>query len=159
MTPNDDNIQTQQAPHKPNPALQRLDVFVGKWNTEGLIKESPSGPDKKLKATDIYEWLPGGFFLIHYVDGHMGDEEVKTIEIIGYDDLSQTYFTHSYDNQGSAARYQANLLDSVWTIKGELERFNGSFSDDGGTLSGTWEMSVDGMNWVSWMDIKLTKAV
>ncbi|MEJ9222107.1 hypothetical protein ACXFAU_14640 [Paenibacillus glucanolyticus] len=35
------------APHNPpNPdlTLTRLSVFVGKWNTEGLIKASPSGP-------------------------------------------------------------------------------------------------------------------
>lgn len=54
------------APHdppNPEPVLNRLSVFVGKWNTEGLIKASPSGPAAKLKATDIYEWLPGGFFL------------------------------------------------------------------------------------------------
>ncbi|GAA0848781.1 hypothetical protein GCM10008915_58900 [Bifidobacterium pullorum subsp. gallinarum] len=35
------------APHNPpnpDPTLTRLNVFVGIWNTEGLIKASPSGP-------------------------------------------------------------------------------------------------------------------
>ena len=150
------------APHNPpnpDPALNRLSVFVGKWNTEGLIKASPSGPAAKLKATDIYEWLPGGFFLIHHVDGYMGDEEVRTIEIIGYDTASQTYFTHSYDNRGSVGTYQANLLDAVWTIAGKSERFTGMFSDDSNTLTGSWELSGDDDSWIPWMDIKLTKVV
>ncbi|GKU76599.1 DUF1579 family protein [Paenibacillus sp. L3-i20] len=144
-------------PSKPDPALTRLNVFIGKWNTEGQIKVSPSGPAAKLKATDTYEWLPGGFFLIHHVDGYMGDEEVKTVEIIGYDTISQTYFTHSYDNRGNVGTYQANLLDAVWTITGKSERFTGMFSDDSNTLAGSWELSGDDGIWVPWMDIKLTK--
>lgn len=39
----------------------------------------------------------------------MGDVEVKTSEIIGYD---------------------------AWTIKGRTERFTGEFSDDGNILKG-----------------------
>ncbi|UHA75754.1 DUF1579 family protein [Paenibacillus sp. 481] len=137
----------------------RLNVFVGKWNTEGLIKEGPSGATVRLKATDTYEWLPGGFFLIHHVDGYMGDAEVKAIEIIGYDASSQTYTTHSFDNQGINNTYQANLLDAVWSIVGKTERFTGMFSDDGTTLTGSWERLSENSNWVPWMDIKLTKVI
>lgn len=31
-------------PPNPDPTLNRLSVFVGIWNTEGLIKASPLGP-------------------------------------------------------------------------------------------------------------------
>lgn len=154
-----DNSLAPHDPPKPDLALARLNVFIGKWNTEGLIKGSPSGPTARLKAIDTYEWLPGGFFLIHHVDGFMGDEEVKTIEIIGYDTSSEMYFTHSYDNRGSIGKYQANLLDVVWTIAGKSERFTGMFSDDSNTLTGRWELSGEGDSWVPWMDIKLTKVV
>lgn len=143
--------------NKPNPALERLDVFVGSWKTEGIIMEVETEPAKILKASDKYEWLAGGFFLIHHVDGYMGDEEIKTIEIIGYDDASQSFFTHSYDNYGTVGAYQANLLDRKWIINGKTERFNGSFNDDGTILSGKWELSSDGSNWAPWMEIKLVK--
>lgn len=148
---------TSQEVLKPDPALSHLNVFVGKWMTEGLITESPSGPAVKLKAIDTYEWLPGGFFLIHHVDGLIGDKEVKTIEIIGYDASKQVYFTHAYDNHGSMASYYANLLGRDWKITGNTERFSGKFSVDGNTLIGTWELLGNDEEWTHWMDIRLTK--
>ncbi|AWP27576.1 DUF1579 family protein [Paenibacillus sp. Cedars] len=157
--PENDNALTSHKPSKPDPAMERLNVFVGKWNTEGVIKASPSGAADVLKAVDTYEWLPGGYFLIHHVDGYMGKDKVKAIEIIGYDASSQNYTTHSYDNQGNFNAYQANLLDRDWKIWGESERFTGMFSEDSNTLTGSWELSSDGTNWVPWMDIKLTKVI
>jgi len=142
----------------PDPAMARLNIFVGKWITEGAIYESPTGPTLQLNAVDTYEWMPGGHFLIHHVDGYMGKDEVKAIEIIGYDASAQNYATHSYDNHGSISAYQANLLDRTWTITGESERFTGMFSEDGRSLTGRWELSNDGKIWVHWMDIKLTKS-
>lgn len=141
----------------PDPALARLNVFIGTWHTEGWIMESLYGSVARLTAIDTYQWLPGGFFLIHHVDGHMGDKEVKAIEIIGYDPSALKYFTHSYDNQGCIATYQANLLDGAWSIAGKSERFAGRFTEDGKTLTGSWEMSSDGLNWLPWMDIRLKK--
>ncbi|MDQ0273745.1 N-acetylneuraminic acid mutarotase [Cytobacillus purgationiresistens] len=89
----------------------------------------------------------------------MGGEEVKTTEVIGYDSSKQTYFTISFDNQGNAGAYLANLRDCLWTINGELERFMGEFSSDGNTLKGKWELLSDGSSWQPWMDIKLTKEI
>jgi uncharacterized protein DUF1579 len=145
-----------EQPPKPGPEHKRLDVFVGKWNTEGTILASPSGPTSKLKAVDTYEWLPGGFFLVHHVDGRMGGEEVKAIEIIGYDVTSQKYFTRSFDNQGNTSTYQASLLDGVWTILGDSERFTGLFGAGDSTLTGKWER-FEGSEWLPWMDVRLTK--
>ncbi|MBD8498619.1 DUF1579 family protein [Paenibacillus arenosi] len=144
---------------KPNFFLTNLNVFVGKWRTEGIVKDRTSGSTIRLRATDTYEWLPGGFFLIHHVDGHIGVAEVKAIEIIGFDEASQMYFTHSFDNQGSRGNYQANLLDAVWTITGTSERFSGIFSDNFNTLSGRWELLNESSEWEHWMDITLTRIV
>jgi len=143
--------------NEPGTALALLDVFVGKWHTEGVIAGSPSGPAARLKAVDTYEWLPGGFFLIHHVDGHMGEDPVKAIEMIGYDASSRLYTTQSYDNQGNVNAYQANLQGREWTISGRTERFTGAFSEDGNSLTGKWELSDGGGNWAHWMDIKLTR--
>ncbi|WP_227011520.1 DUF1579 family protein [Paenibacillus lutimineralis] len=156
MTMIDETQDLQQLP-SPGPEHRLLEIFVGKWNTEGEIRATSSSPAARLIAVDTYEWLPGGFFLIHKVDGHMGNEVVKTTEIIGYDSSKKTYFTRSFDNQGNAGAYLANLRDRFWTINGELERFTGEFSSDGNTLKGKWELLSDGSNWQPWMDIKLTK--
>lgn len=155
------NVQAAQQTPKPNPALERLNAFVGKWKTEGEIKASSSAPSAKLKGTDTYEWLPGRFFLIHRVDVQMGDEKVDAIEIIGgYDASSQTYHTHSFDNQGNSVVMQAHVSDEdIWTFTGESMRFTGGFRDAGNTFAGLWEQRASGgSKWLPWMEIKLTKA-
>lgn len=79
----------QQSPI-PGPEHRRLEIFVGEWRTEGEILATEAGPASRLTAIDRYEWLPGGFFLLHHVDARMGDVEIKTLEIIGYDAESET---------------------------------------------------------------------
>lgn len=146
---------TQQPP-EPDSALRRLDVFVGKWKTEGQIIETPSSPAVRISGTDIYEWLPGGFFLIHRVDVHMGEEEVKAIEVIGYDASSRNYSMHSFDSNGNYDLLQAQVHDNKWTSSGKSIRFTGIFSDNN-TITGRWEQSADGSNWSPWMELKLTR--
>jgi hypothetical protein len=141
---------------QPGPEHKQLELFVGHWQTEGEIQTGP-GQTERLVATDTYEWLPGGFFLLHRVDGHLGEAEVKTLEVIGYDAAKQRYFTQSFDNQGQAVSYHASLTEHDWKIFGTSERFSGHFNQDATVLKGQWERSEDGVHWQAWMDIKLTK--
>jgi hypothetical protein len=157
MTESNSTTAPQQPP-KPDPALKRLDAFVGKWNTQGQIKESPFGPAGKIIGTDTYEWLSGGFFLIHRVNVRMGDQRNESIEIIGYDASSKTYPMHSFDSQGNSIVMRASVVGDTWTFTGESMRFTGAFSDDGKSISGKWEYLSDDSNWHHWMDVKLTKA-
>ena len=136
-----------------------MEIFVGKWNTEGQVEASPSSPATKIIGTDTYEWQHGGFFLIHRVDVRIGDEKVEAIEIIGYDASSQTYPMRSFDSQGNFVTMQASVSDDgIWTFTGESERSTLVVSDDDNTMTAHWERSDDGSNWLPWMDVKLTKA-
>lgn len=135
-----------------------LEPFVGLWNTTGQIKGNSGEPDIPINGTDVYEWLPGGFFLLHRVDVHMGEERAQSIEIIGFDPAVDLYTMFSFDHQGNAGRMQARLQDGIWTFEGPTMRFTGHFNDKGNTLSGIWEQSADGKNWQHWMDITLTRA-
>jgi Protein of unknown function (DUF1579) len=141
----------------PSPECRNLHLFVGKWNTEGETRASEDTPATKVAFVDTYEWLPGKFFLVHRADGQIGNEELSTIEFIGYDASSQMYSCHSFDSHGNADLFQANLRDRTWTIEGESARFTGLFSNTGNILTGQWEQSSDGLNWLPWMDVKLTK--
>jgi hypothetical protein len=157
MTQSDSDKVSQQPP-KPDAALKRLDAFVGKWITEGQIKESPFGPAGKLIGTDTYQWLAGGFFLIHRVDVRMGDQTNESIEMIGYDASNNTYPMHSFDSQGNSIIMQASVTGDTWTFTGESMRFTGVFSKDRNSISGKWEYLSDDSKWHHWMDVKLTKA-
>ena len=63
-----------------SPENERLNVFVGKWHTTGEVASSK--PALKIDAIDTYEWLPGGYSLIHYADSNIGNERIHSIEII-----------------------------------------------------------------------------
>jgi hypothetical protein len=141
----------------PGAEHRRLDVFVGTWRTEGIIRAGEHGPESTFTATDRYEWMPGGFFLLHHVSAHMGDGELTALEVIGYDAATGTYPMRSFDSQGNTGTHQATLRDGTWTFAGPTERFTGRFSDDGGTITGLWEQSTDGAEWVPWMDVTLTR--
>lgn len=143
-------------PPRPGPEHAALAPFVGRWNTAGKVLASGSTPALEIVGIDEYEWLPGGFFLLHRVDVRMGGERVQALEIIGPDAGPGTYFMRSFDSQGGTAEMQAILHDGTWTFQGDAERFAGAFSEGGDTLSGRWERR-EGEQWLPWMDVRLTK--
>ncbi|MCQ6963759.1 DUF1579 family protein [Methanolobus chelungpuianus] len=142
---------------EPDPALKALDIFVGKWITEGEIKDASGLVIARLSAADTYEWLRGGFFLLHRWEAQMDGDNSEGIEIIGYDPSGQTYLTQTFDSKGNFLIYRATLQDKRWNIWGRTERFTGMFGSDGKTLTGTWERLNGNSAWVPWMDIQLTK--
>jgi hypothetical protein len=146
--------QASGAEHK------RLEALIGRWKTEGWTKETPEAPAAKVDATDTYEWAPGGYALLHGVDAKMGNETVEGAEIIGYDPERSAYVTQYFGSDGPAA-FEANLSEEdgalVWRMSSKTMRFTGTFSDDGGVITGHWELLDDGGNWQHWMDISLTK--
>src|SRR5215468_4343691 len=71
----------------PGPEIQRLGALVGRWRSEGHIVGEVPVP---ITGTDIYQWLPGGFFLVHHVDVVIGEQTVQAIELIGEYDPQTT---------------------------------------------------------------------
>jgi hypothetical protein len=152
-------IAQAPAEPKPGPEHKRLDAFVGKWNVEGKNKEgAPVAAGAKVTAVQTYEWMPGGFFLVHREFARFGDVEHKTMTIIGYDPSSQTYPVHFFDNLGYYRVYQARVHDRTWTFTGQYERATIVFGADGNTFKSTWERSSDGSNWLPLCELKGTKA-
>jgi hypothetical protein len=153
-------MEAKPRPPKPAPELKHLDEFVGTWNTQWRATDNSSNSTFKTIGTDRYEWLPGGFFLIHHVDVHMEDEDYKVIEIIGgYDAASQTYPMRSFDSRGSIQEMTAAVsAEGVWRFVGKTMRATLIGSADGNTKTAKWERSSDGLNWLPWMEMKFTKA-
>lgn len=143
----------------PGPELKRLGAFIGTWNTEGEIRASSGGPPIRIRATDHYEWLPGKFFLVHRWDADMPDGKTQGIEIIGYNEANRNYPMYSFDSQGNTGLMKARVEGDQWIFEGESLRFIGGFRDAGRTFAGLWEQRAgDGIAWLPWMDIALTKA-
>ena len=66
---------TERVP-RAEPATGRLGAVVGRWHTTGHVIADPPIP---VVGTDVYEWLPGGQFLVHHVDVVIGDQPVQAI--------------------------------------------------------------------------------
>jgi hypothetical protein len=140
-------------------AVRRLAALVGRWRTEGWTRETADSPAARIDAVDTYEWLPGGFALLHVVDARVGDEKVEGAEIIGHDPARGSYLTQYFGSDGPSS-YEASLTEEdgalVWRMWSEADRFVGTFSDDGDTITGHWELRADS-EWRPWMDITLTR--
>jgi hypothetical protein len=143
--------------HESGAALERLELLVGRWKTEGQTTGA-SGADQ-IDAIDTYERLPGGA-LLHLVDAQVGDQNVEGAELIGHDPDRNTYATQSFGTDGSTA-YEASLTEEseglTWRMQSKTTRFTGRFSEDGNVITGHWELRADSGDWQPWMDITLTK--
>ena len=142
---------------KPTAKHLALGVFAGKWMTQGTIRATKDAASSEMRAIDQYEWLPGGFFMLHKVDARIAGSVSQSIEVIGYDAKQACYVTRSYDDQGTSDGFTAHLAGQAWSIDGEKVRFRGAFNADGSLLAGTWEQRSGQGRWSPWMDIELRK--
>jgi hypothetical protein len=140
----------------PNAHHARLEALAGRWRTEGWTMDTA----ERVEAVDVYEWLPGRFALLHTVDARVGDKHVEGAEIIGWDPARGAYATQYFGSDGPNA-YEASLSEDdgalVWSMRSPLDRFTGTFSDDGATISGVWERLAPEDDWRPWMQITLTR--
>ena len=149
-------IETKITPTEPVEGLRSLDVLVGKWN---VTLEFKSDPANRGTGWESYEWMDGGFFLVGRFDRTFSKEKSHTgMTIFGADVTGKNCLGHFFDNQGNSRIYDVSLRDGVFKLTGKWERYSGQVSEDGTTISGTWEQSKDGIDWEYLCDITQTKA-
>jgi hypothetical protein len=144
-------------PMQPAPELAPLGVFIGRWITEGETVGDADAPAARIVASDVYQWVPGGRFVMHPAYGRIGSVPVGGLEVIGYDASTGHFETHFFDSNGNAARETLSCRDGVWTWQGSRVRCRGVFSDDGRTLTAHHERSEDGEHWRPSMTVVLRK--
>ncbi len=123
---------------QPYQGLKSLNRLVGVWKV--------SGPD--IAGQVKFEWMEGGFFLIQHVDFVHGGRPVKGIEIIGYElpfgaeKPSEHIKSRWFGNTGETFEYTYEVDDQTLTIwggeKGSPAYYQGTWSSDGNSNSGTW---------------------
>jgi hypothetical protein len=125
--------------------LELLRALAGTWTTEGA---HPMLPAAVIRGWAMFEWLDGGRFLIwrsHYDHPEIPD----AIAITGVTDgqLSMHYF----DSRGVYRMYSVSMSPGTWRFSrdapGFSQRFTGTFSDDGSTITGHGQLSRDGASW------------
>jgi hypothetical protein len=140
-----------------NTALERLNMFVGTWNTQITSMSFDPNPSAIVRGRTSFDWLEGAAFLIQHSE--VSDTRFpRGVAIIGPDDTAETYGMLYFDSRGVSRIYQMNLQGDVWTLwrdfPGFSQRFTGTFSDDRKTITARWEKSSDGSHWE--LDFNLT---
>jgi hypothetical protein len=142
----------------PTAAHRALQPIIGKWITRGLTIATAENPPMEISASDIYEWTPGGYFIVHSAYGFIGEVGVGATELIGYDKDNKNYRTWFFDNQGNTEQQVLTVRGNKWTWTGEKTRCIGIIGDDGKTMQAHHERTDDGKTWMGTMDVTLTKA-
>lgn len=151
MTENDPN--PGRSP-EPGAEVQRLRPFVGSWRAEGKsyavgqVAANPRASSVPWRSDETYEWLPGGFFLLHRWDAMVGTYMFRGTEIIGYDPRQGRYFTQFFDNAGNHAEYQVVVDGNTWTFSEPATRVAATFANDGNELDFRWEWMNAGSDWL-----------
>ena len=137
--------------HEANSPDARLEPLIGEWVVEGA---HPVDPSMTVRGHAVFEWVDGRRFLVQrWTIEHPDFPNGIAILGEGESGLAQHYF----DSRGVARVYAMSVTDETWELSRESpefsQRFIGTFSEDGSTITGRWE-KLDGSNWE--LDFHLT---
>lgn len=136
---------------------KELERFIGTWRTIGRILPRDDEHVIAVVGHDTYQWIIDPTIVLHKVDLRIGNERLRSCEIIGPIPNSHDYFMHSYDSSGDAGRTTVRRHGPIWRFQGPALRFAGKFDADGQKFSGVWEKCEQGGNWTPWMEIELAR--
>jgi hypothetical protein len=139
------------------PHREALEGWVGRWINEGHTINDDGSPGVPITTSDVYEWAPGGFFLLHSAYGRIGDFDVGGIEIIGYDEESGDYRSQFFDSQGNVSVSSLTARGDTWTFRGETTRATVVFSEDHRVQTVLHERTDDGTTFQPSMQVTLIK--
>lgn len=143
---------------KPGDQIRKLSFLIGNWHTRGEILQGALTSSKEISGMDTYEWISGGFFILHRVDVFMANKRTEVIEIIGYDKSRKSFFMKSFDNHGEATTIYAVLEKSgVLKLGDKKMKSTLTVNKSGNSMTAKWQLSENGKTWKPWMDIKLSK--
>jgi hypothetical protein len=133
--------------------LAPLDTLAGRWLTEGETLSHGDSLPLRILTSDVYEWAPGGHFLVRLTRGRIGDAEVGAVEIISYDRVTRQFRVQTFDHAGDTSTQSLSFRDGTWTWRGTNARATAVLSDGDKTMMETHEHSDDGIVWVPSMQI------
>ncbi|WP_067831223.1 DUF1579 family protein [Actinomadura kijaniata] len=148
----------------PDPALRQLDFLVGSWDVKGSTIEGPMGPAAEVTGWETFEWMEGGFFLVHRwktgfeVAGQAVDD--VGYEFLDYDPATGQYRTHFFNSlgpyDGEGSRYLGGFDGDALVVTGPARIRRTPNSD--GTIRVDSEVPVGPDTWAPMMSYVLTKS-
>lgn len=141
---------------RPDPVFATLEPIIGRWMTLGKTVGGDAD-EVEIAASDIYEWGPGKFFVLHFAYGVMGEMGVGGIEMIGLDASGNAFRTWFFDNQGKLEEQKLSVAGDTWTWEGKVTRCTGTLSADGHSMDARHERRSEDGTWAPSMRVMLHK--
>lgn len=121
----------------------------------------------KFSATGTSEWMDGNFFLASHGDFKMPAElggDGKETSFMGYDTTENVYTFDSFNSQGRREHSTGTVSGDTWTWNSS-QNYAGQDIKQKMTLkivsptsyTMKFDVSIDGTNWMPFMDAKITK--
>jgi hypothetical protein len=132
-------------------ALASLDVLIGEWSVEARFPGVEGGP----AVRSWFDWALDGQFLVQHTEVPI-PEAPDSLAIVGVDPGNGGYTQHYFDSRGVVRLYAMGFANGVWTLTRESsdfspldfrQRFTGTFSEDGNTITGAWEKGLGDAGW------------
>lgn len=134
--------------------LRRLEPFVGEWTMRAHAATWEG------RGTARFEWHPDRAHLVQRGTVDHPDAP-NTLAIIGCDGAKDRYTQLYSDDRGVCRVYDMTFDGTTWTLERQGEpfaqRYVGTFSDDGRTITGQWLADDDGSGFRVDFDIVLER--
>ena len=160
MTENSANAQSKMPPSQLNPALNSLEALVGQWEMEVSNASFLPRSTDTVKGPVSFEWAQDGAFLLMRMGGKPAGPPAA-LWLISRDESTPDYTVLYYDSRSVSRVYEMSFSEGVWKMwrnaPGFCQRYEGTVSKDGKTISARWEKSSDGTRWEHDFDVTYTK--
>jgi hypothetical protein len=125
--------------------LEPFEALVGTWTIEATHVALRGAV---VPGQSTFEWLEGKRFLIQR-SRYDHPEIPDAMAVLGVTD--ERLSMHYFDSRGVYRVYAVSLSEGTWRFSRDApdfsQRFTGTFSDDGNTITGRVELSEDGSTW------------
>lgn len=145
-------------------ALERLEPLVGEWAVEARFTFTP----EPTHGTLAFTWELGRQFLQQRsTTDHPAAPDVLALLSVAEEGDGYEYVQHYFDSRGVVRVYRMTLRENRWTLLRDrpdftpldfVQRYTGTFGDEGRTITGRWERSDDGgVTWEHDFDLTCRK--
>jgi hypothetical protein len=152
-----ETIRSQKDRQARGPEYDRLELLIGKWINVGKTEPIGNEPPLDITTSDIYEWLPGKYWILHTAYGRLGNMDVGGVEIIGYDRETGKYVSHFYDSRGNSSEHEIIVDGNTMTWKGKVTQCTAVFTEKGKVQTAHHVRLDESGRWVPSMEVVLTK--